>query len=108
MVPTYRVTMLCSAPAEGRPGGKRFTIGNVPCYVVEPRDRATFRDQALILIPDATGVSNPEIRLLAGAVRAAVLSLIRQASQLRCSLYFAGRQDHSGCLRNATVTASIW
>ena len=48
------------------PAGKRFTIGGVACYVVEPRDRATFRDQALLLIPDATGVSNPEIRLLAG------------------------------------------
>ena len=57
----------CSAPAEGVPAGKRFTIGGVPCYVVEPRDRATFRDSALILIPDATGISNAEIRLLAGA-----------------------------------------
>ena len=47
--------------------GKRFTIAGVECYLVEPRDRATFRDQALILIPDATGISNPEIRLLAGA-----------------------------------------
>jgi len=47
--------------------GKRFTIAGVECYLVEPRDRATFRDQALILIPDATGIGNPEIRLLAGA-----------------------------------------
>ena len=46
--------------------GKRFTIAGVECYLVEPRDRATFRDQALILIPDATGIGNPELRLLAG------------------------------------------
>ena len=56
-----------SAPAEGRVAGKRFTIAGVECYLVEPRDRSTFRDQALILIPDATGISNPELRLLAGA-----------------------------------------
>jgi len=64
----------CSAPAEGRVAGKRFTIAGVECYLVEPRDRATFRDQALILIPDATGISNPEIRLLAGASHYMALS----------------------------------
>ena len=56
----------CSAPTEGVPAGRRFTLGGVPCYVVEPRDRATFGSRALLLIPDATGVSNPQIRLLAG------------------------------------------
>ena len=51
---------------QGVPAGCKFTIAGVACYVVEPRSGAGVRDQALILIPDATGGGNPETRLLAG------------------------------------------
>jgi len=36
-------------------------------YVVEPRDRATFGGNTLLIIPDMTGVDNPQNRELAGA-----------------------------------------
>ena len=35
---------------------------------MEPRDRATFGGNTLLLIPDMTGVANPQNRELAGAV----------------------------------------
>ena len=50
---------------QGIPAGRKFTIGGVSCYVVEPRHRASFQDKALLLIPDATGGGNPETQLLA-------------------------------------------
>ena len=50
---------------QGVPAGRKFTIGGVPCYVVEPRHRGSFQDKALLLIPDATGGGNPETQLLA-------------------------------------------
>jgi len=50
---------------QGIPAGRKFTIGGVPCYVVEPRHRGSFQDKALLLIPDATGGGNPETQLLA-------------------------------------------
>ena len=35
--------------------------------MVEPRDRATFGGNTLLIIPDMTGVDNPQNRELAGA-----------------------------------------
>ena len=50
----------------GLRAGSVFQFGIVPCYVVEPRDRATYGGKTLLLVPDMTGVANPENRHLAG------------------------------------------
>jgi len=62
---------------QGIPAGRKFTIGGVPCYVVEPRHRGSFQDKALLLIPDATGGGNPETQLLASeSISGALASLL--------------------------------
>ena len=49
-----------------RPGGF-FKFGAVQCYVVEPRDRATYGGKTLLLLPDMTGMPNAQNQQLAGA-----------------------------------------
>ena len=49
-------------------------LRQVPTYVVEPRDRATFNGKTLLIIPDMTGVANRQNRQLAGTCLGAVLN----------------------------------
>ena len=59
------LALLCAAARpECRPCDTHL---QVPAYVVEPRDRSTFGGNTLLLIPDMTGVANPQNRELAGA-----------------------------------------
>ena len=55
------------AVAAGMASGDFYTMAEMKTYVVPPRNPAAFDGRALLLLPDMTGVSNVQNRLLAGA-----------------------------------------